>query len=102
MHLITNADIQYVPFLSSLAKNYTPLNLNRLQYFIDSGRLNPNEAITMHHLWKSGAVKVGRKEDGVKLVGTVSCYPIKFSRAKLVNFLHHFWEDINYANALPM
>ena len=54
-------------------KFFSPLNLNRLQFFIDSGRLNPKEPITMYHLWRSGAVG-GRIKDGVKLLGTVS-YP---------------------------
>ena len=52
-------------------KFFSPLNLNRLQFFIDSGRLNPKEPITMYHLWRSGAVG-GRIKDGVKLLGTVS------------------------------
>ena len=52
-------------------KFFSPLNLNRLQFFIDSGRLNPEEPITMYHLWRSGAVG-GRIKDGVKLLGTVS------------------------------
>ena len=51
-------------------KFYSPLNLNRLQFFIDSGRLNPKEPINMFHLWRSGAVG-GRIKDGVKLLGTV-------------------------------
>ena len=59
-------------------KFFSPLNLNRLQFFIDSGRLNPKEPITMYHLWRSGAVG-GRIKDGVKLLGTVS--PPYFSRA---------------------
>lgn len=48
--------------------HYRPLNLNRLQFFIDSGRLNPNAPITMYHLWRSG-VTGGRIKDGVVLLG---------------------------------
>ncbi|EDO44563.1 predicted protein [Nematostella vectensis] len=55
-------------FKNKFEKVYEPLNLNRLQYLIDSGRLNPKEQITMHELWKTGAV--GKIKDGVKLLGT--------------------------------
>ena len=51
--------------------HYRPLNLNRLQFFIDSGRLNPNAPITMYHLWRSG-VTGGKIKDGVVLLGGVS------------------------------
>ena len=60
----------YFFVISSKQKVYSPLNLNRLQFFIDSGRINPKEPITMYHLWRSGAVG-GRIKDGVKLLGTV-------------------------------
>ncbi|XP_073257454.1 large ribosomal subunit protein uL15-like [Porites lutea] len=56
-------------FKNTKQKFFSPLNLNRLQFFIDSGRLNPKEPITMYHLWRSGAVG-GRIKDGVKLLGT--------------------------------
>ena len=59
------------PLTCRKQKFFSPLNLNRLQFFIDSGRLNPKEPITMYHLWRSGAVG-GRIKDGVKLLGTVS------------------------------
>jgi len=52
-------------------KIYSPLNLNRLQFFVDSGRINPKEPITMFHLWRSGAI-AGRIKDGVTLLGGVS------------------------------
>jgi len=47
---------------------YSRLNLDRLQYFIDSGRINPNEPITMRVLRTSGAIS-GKIVDGVKLLG---------------------------------
>ena len=50
---------------------FSPLNLNRLQFFIDSGRFNPKEPINMYHLGRSGVVS-GKIKDGVKLLGTVS------------------------------
>ena len=51
-------------------KNYVPLNLNRLQYFIDCGRIDISEPINMNTLWTTGAVS--RVGDGVCLLGTVS------------------------------
>lgn len=49
---------------------HEPLNLNRLQYFIDSGRIDPSKPINMHTLYWSGAV--GKIEHGVKLLADVS------------------------------
>ena len=49
---------------------YEPLNLNRLQYFIDSGRIDPSKPINMYTLYWSGAV--GKIEHGVKLLADVS------------------------------
>lgn len=49
---------------------YEPLNLSRLQYMIDTGRLDPAKPIKMDSLYWSGAV--GRIEHGVKLLGDVS------------------------------
>lgn len=46
------------------------LNLDRLQYFIDSGRIDPNETITMRVLRESGAVS-GKIVGGVKILGIV-------------------------------
>ena len=40
-------------------KFYSPLNLNRLQFFITSGRRNSKEPINMYHLWRSEAVRNG-------------------------------------------
>ena len=57
------------------------LNLDRLQYFIDSGRIDPNETITMRVLRMSGAVS-GKMLDGVKLLGIV-CFIL------LLNFINH-------------
>lgn len=49
---------------------YEPLNLNRLQYFIDSGRIDPTKPINMNTLYWSGAV--GKVEHGIKLLADVS------------------------------
>ena len=47
-----------------------PLNLGRLQLWIDTGRLNPSEVITLKQLHDSGIV--GKIKTGVKLLGAVS------------------------------
>lgn len=49
---------------------YEPLNLSRLQYMIDTGRLDASQPIKMDSLYWSGAV--GKVEHGVKLLGDVS------------------------------
>nr|XP_047145196.1 50S ribosomal protein L15 [Hydra vulgaris] len=49
-------------------KEYATVQLHRLQYMIDSKRIDPNEKITLSTLWKSGAVS-GRIKDGIKLLG---------------------------------
>ena len=50
--------------------HYVPLNLNRVQYLIDSGRIDASQPVNMHTLQQSGAV--GRIKHGVKLLATVS------------------------------
>jgi len=50
-------------------KEYTPVSLGRLQYFIDSKRIDPNEKITIETLWRSGAVS-HKIKDGVRILGT--------------------------------
>ena len=52
-------------------KEYAPVSLGRLQYFIDSKRIDPNEKITIETLWRSGAVS-HKIKDGVRILGTVS------------------------------
>ncbi len=49
---------------------YKPLNLDRLQHWIDMGRLDPSRVITLKDLHASGII-VGRIRDGVKLLGNV-------------------------------
>eukprot|EP00794_Sanderia_malayensis_P004913 gene4913-5560_t len=49
-------------------KHYAALNLDKLQYFIDSKRIDPNQTITMKVLKDSGAVS-GKIVDGIKLLG---------------------------------
>ena len=56
-------------FTNKLFKwEYATVNLNRLQYFIDSNRIDPTKTITMDILQKSGAF-TGKPKDGVKLLG---------------------------------
>lgn len=47
------------------------LNLDRVQEWIEQGRLDPTKPITMKHLLDSRACR-GVK-DGVKLLGNVRC-----------------------------
>ncbi|OQE10824.1 hypothetical protein PENVUL_c003G05163 [Penicillium vulpinum] len=43
------------------------VNLDRIQYWIDQGRLNPKQPITMKELYKSGCIS--RPIDGLKILG---------------------------------
>ena len=52
--------------------DYVPLNLNRLQYLIDSGRIDASQPINMYTLQQGGAVS--KITHGVKLLATVSSY----------------------------
>jgi len=55
-------------FTNALFKNqFTPIHLNKLQYFIDAKRIDPTQKIDMEVLHKSGAI--GRVKDGVRLLG---------------------------------
>jgi hypothetical protein len=54
----------------SFAQDLVKLNLGRLQEWIDKGRLNPSQPITMRDLLDSRACR-GIK-DGVKLLADVS------------------------------
>ncbi len=45
----------------------SPVNLNKIQYWVDQGRLNPGEPITLRELAKSRCIH-GVKKDGVKLL----------------------------------
>lgn len=48
----------------------TPLNLDRLQHWIDRGLIDPSEPITMKELYESRCIH--GIQDGVKLLGDVS------------------------------
>lgn len=50
---------------------FTPIHLNKLQFFIDSKRIDPNQKIDMKVLRDSGAIGSNIK-DGVRLLGSVS------------------------------
>lgn len=54
-------------FINSHAQTFVPLNVDRLQYWIDQGRLNPLEPITIKELYESRCIHCIR--DGVKLLG---------------------------------
>lgn len=55
-------------------KDYAPLNLGRLQHWINQERLPTDRVITMKHLVDSGCVTDVR--DGVKLLGDVRSLPV--------------------------
>lgn len=51
---------------------YSPLNLARLQFWIDTGRIDATQTITMKTLLDSGCVGRLRKlQAGIKLLGEV-------------------------------
>ena len=54
------------------AVEYVPLNLGALQDFVDRGRLNPAQRITMHTLYAAGIV--GQVKHGVKLLAKVRAW----------------------------
>ena len=55
-------------FYNPFRRTYAPLNLDKLQQWVDLGRLDPSSVITMKHLRDSGAVS-RQVHDGVKLLG---------------------------------
>ena len=48
---------------------YTPLGLEKLQHWIDMGRLDASQTITLKEIFDSGIV--GKFKHGVALVGNV-------------------------------
>lgn len=54
-------------FTNPHRQNYAPLNVDRLQYWIDQGRLDPSRPITARELVESRCVHNVR--DGIKLLG---------------------------------
>lgn len=51
---------------------YAPLNLSRLQFWIDTGRIDATQKITIKTLLESGCVGRLRKlQKGIKLLGEV-------------------------------
>jgi len=54
-------------------KVLAPLGLEKLQHWIDTGRIDASKVITMKTLVDSGVV--GKIKDGVTLVGTVRVVP---------------------------
>lgn len=57
-------------FLCSHGKDYQELNLDRLQHWITTGRIDASQPITMKHLLDSRCIH--KIEDGVKLLSVVS------------------------------
>lgn len=59
--------------LLSFRREYEPLNLSKLQLWIDSGRIDPDMPINMYTLHQAGIVSRHIKH-GVKLLGGVCKY----------------------------
>ena len=69
-------------------REYEPLNLSKLQLWIDSGRIDPDKPINMYTLHQSGVVSRHIKH-GVKLLGGVSYLSKQLHR--LVLRFHSFY-----------
>ncbi|KAK0531189.1 YmL10 [Tilletia horrida] len=54
-------------FISTHGREYIPVNLDRIQNWIDQGRLDPSQPITAYHLLHSRCVHKVR--DGIKILG---------------------------------
>ncbi|KAK5167697.1 YmL10 [Saxophila tyrrhenica] len=52
---------------SAFKADFSPVNLNKIQYWVDQGRLDPKTPITLKELAKSRCIH-GVKKDGVKLL----------------------------------
>lgn len=65
-------DVLIIQRLCRNAKTYAPINLDRLQHWIDQGRLtsSPDKPITARELLLSGCIH--NVHDGIKLLGSVS------------------------------
>ena len=63
-------------FTARNTKVYAPVNLDRIQHWIDQGRLtsSPENPITARELLQSGCVH--QVHDGIKLLGDVSSSPV--------------------------
>ncbi|KAK0551274.1 YmL10 [Tilletia horrida] len=54
-------------FVSTHKTEYVPLNLDRIQHWIDQGRLDPSQPISAYHLLHSRCVH--KVKDGIKILG---------------------------------
>ena len=55
-------------FKNIFAKSYNVFNLDRIQYFIDNGRINEKEVINSENLLKARIIKT--EKNGLKILGT--------------------------------
>ena len=55
-------------FKNIFAKNYNVFNLDRIQYFIDNGRINEKEVVNSENLLKARIIKT--EKNGLKILGT--------------------------------
>jgi ribosomal protein L15 len=72
--LWTYCCIFHVIFIgTSHGKDLVPVNVDRLQRWIDTGRIDPQKPITMKELFDSRLIH--KVQDGVKLLGGVRLFP---------------------------
>ena len=55
-------------FKNIFAKSYNVFNLDRIQYFIDNGRINEKEVINSENLLKARIIKT--EKNGLKILGS--------------------------------
>lgn len=65
-----------LPSPTSHSKTYVPLNLDRLQHWIDRGLIDPSQPITAKELLDSRCIH--SVKDGVKILGDVSFFASLF------------------------
>lgn len=90
--------------LPSLRRQYQPLSLQRLQYLIDLGRVDPTQPIDLTQLINARGVTVQplKRDYGVQLVEEVctqdTCY-LKHRKALGFQFFHSrlFWKHLSFS-----
>lgn len=81
----------------------SPLNLDRIQSWIDQGRLDPSKPITMKELNDSRCLH-GVKKDGVKLLARVSLQAMNYGihcHLRTLQFIRPFYQQYEYPKFSP-
>ncbi len=73
MAAIQNTCSQTADILHRFTARFVPVNLSQLQWWIDTGRIDPTQKITMKTMRDAGLISKLTKsyEHGVKLLGDV-------------------------------